>query len=84
MDFLAGHDPQFGAVGAPDSDEIFDPTAHCDNADFLETGYPRTLELANAGLDGLRRTTCGCVSRGEWTARADLLDDRGSDRRRTK
>jgi hypothetical protein len=37
-------------VGAPDSDEIFDPAAHCDNADFLEAGYPRTRELATAGL----------------------------------
>ncbi len=50
IDFLAGHDRQFGAVGAPDSDEISDPAAHCDNADFLETGYPRTRELATAGL----------------------------------
>jgi hypothetical protein len=50
MDLLAGHDRQFGAVGAPDSDEIFDPAAHCDNADFLEARYPRTRELATAGL----------------------------------
>src|SRR5664279_2799103 len=43
MDFLAGHDHEFGGVGAPDSDEIADPTAHCDNADFLEVdNYPRT------------------------------------------
>jgi hypothetical protein len=50
IDFLAGSDRTFGAVGAPDSDEIFDPAAHCDNADFLPTGYPRTRELATAGL----------------------------------
>ena len=51
MDLLAGHDPYFGGVGAPDSDEISDPAAHCDNADFLvETGYPRTRDLATAGL----------------------------------
>ena len=50
MDFLAGHDREFGGVGAPDSDEIFDPAAHCDNADFLPTGYPLTRELATAGL----------------------------------
>ena len=40
MDFLAGHDREFG-VGAPDSDEVSDPAAHCDGADFLEAGYPR-------------------------------------------
>jgi hypothetical protein len=50
MDFLAGHDREFGGVGAPDSDEIFDPSAHCDNADFLEGDYPRTHDVATAGL----------------------------------
>jgi hypothetical protein len=50
MDFLAGHDREFGGVGAPDSDEIFVPAAHCDNADFLEVGYPRTRLQATAGL----------------------------------
>src|SRR5688500_7845656 len=50
IDFLAGHDREFGAVGAPDSDEIFDPSAHCDNADVLGTDYPRTREQATAGL----------------------------------
>jgi hypothetical protein len=51
MDLLAGHDPYFGGVGAPDSDEISNPAAHCDNADFLvETGYPRNRDLATAGL----------------------------------
>jgi len=50
MDFLAGHDREFGAVGAPDSDEIADPRAHCDNADFLDGEYPRTLESATEGL----------------------------------
>ena len=51
MDLLAGRDPYFGGVGAPDSDEISNPAAHCDNADFLaEAGYPRTRDLATAGL----------------------------------
>jgi len=51
MDLLAGRDPYFGGVGAPDSDEISDPAAHCDNADFLvETGYPRSRDLATDGL----------------------------------
>ena len=40
MDNLAGHDREFGAVGAPDSDELSDPSAHCDNADFLPTSPP--------------------------------------------
>jgi len=31
MDYLAGHDREFGAVGAPDSDELSDPAAHCKN-----------------------------------------------------
>ena len=38
-------------MGAPDSDEISDPAAHCDNADFLaEAGYPRTRDLATDAL----------------------------------
>jgi hypothetical protein len=77
MDLLAGHDPYFGGVGAPDSDEISDPTAHCDNADFLaEAGYPRDRELATAGL-----TDCVGHLRirfDEGIAGAgDLLDDQG-------
>jgi hypothetical protein len=76
MDFLAGHDREFGAVGAPDSDEIFDPSAHCDNADYLEGDYPRTRERATAGL-------LDCVDHvrmrfGEAAEGAgDLLDDEG-------
>jgi hypothetical protein len=77
MDFLAGHDREFGGVGAPDSDEIFDPAAHCDNADFLATDYPLTRELAAAGLvdcvNHLRiRFDEGVESAG------NLLDDEGS------
>jgi len=50
MDLLAGKDPFFGGVGAPDSDEISNPAAHCDDADFLAADYPRTREQALAGL----------------------------------
>jgi hypothetical protein len=50
VDYLAGHDREFGAVGAPDNDEISDPAAHCDNADFLEAAYPRTRDVATAAL----------------------------------
>ena len=77
MDFLAGHDREFGAVGAPDSDEIFDPSAHCDNADYLDGDYPRTRAQATAGF-------ADCVDHvrmrfGEAAESAgDLLDDEGS------
>ena len=50
LDYLAGRDPEFGAVGAPDSDELSVPAAHCDDADFLEGDYPRTREQASAAL----------------------------------
>jgi hypothetical protein len=50
IDYLAGHDREFGAVGAPDSDELSDPAAHCDDADFLQGAYPRTREQATATL----------------------------------
>ena len=50
MDSLAGHDREFGGVGAPDSDEVFEPAAHCDNADFLSTDYPLTRDVATVEL----------------------------------
>jgi hypothetical protein len=50
MDQLAGHDKTFGGVGAPDSDEVSVPAAHCDDADYLGDGYPRTREEATASL----------------------------------
>jgi hypothetical protein len=76
IDYLAGHDREFGAVGAPDSDEISDPAAHCDDGDFLEGSYPRTREQATAGLldcvDHLR------IRFGEAVdAARGLLDDEG-------
>jgi hypothetical protein len=76
MDVLAGHDREFGAVGAPDSDEIFVPSAHCDNADYLDGDYPRSRALATTGL-------LDCVDHvrirfGEAAAAAgDLLDHEG-------
>jgi hypothetical protein len=56
-DQLAGHGKQFGAVGSPDLTEPLDPTAHCDDADFLEAdlldgAYPQTRDEATAGLRG--------------------------------
>jgi hypothetical protein len=76
MDQLAGRGRGFGAVGAPDSDEISNPAAHCDDADFLANHYPRTREQATAQLtmcvDHLRaRFQEAIVSAGE------LLDDKG-------
>jgi hypothetical protein len=58
-DQLAGHGKRFGAVGSPDRTEISDPSAHCDDADFLDGGYARTRDEATARLrdcvDHLRR-----------------------------
>jgi hypothetical protein len=76
MDQLAGQGKGFGGIGAPDSDEIGNPAAHCDDADFLPNGYPRTREQATARLaacvDHLRtRFREAIVSAGE------LLDDEG-------
>ena len=76
IDYLAGHDHEFGAVGAPDSDELSDPAAHCDNADFLEGGYPRTRDQATAAL-----VTCVNHMRTRFGEGVDsaqgLLDDHG-------
>jgi hypothetical protein len=76
IDYLAGHVRTFGAVGAPDNDELSDPTAHCDNADFLADGYPRAREQATASL-------VACVNHlrsrfGEAALNAQgLLDEQG-------
>lgn len=51
MDWLAGHGHEFGAIGAPDRDELSLPAAHCDNADFVAgRGYPRSRDQADAAL----------------------------------
>ncbi|GAA4694218.1 hypothetical protein GCM10023215_34780 [Pseudonocardia yuanmonensis] len=50
VDYLAGHGHEFGAVGAPDSDELSDPAAHCDDADYVAGAYPRTRDQATAAL----------------------------------
>ncbi|MFI9202693.1 CinY protein [Streptomyces sp. NPDC053048] len=51
LDQIAGHDGTFGAVGAPDTDEVIRPEAHCDNADFLTTpGYGHSREKATKAL----------------------------------
>jgi hypothetical protein len=50
VDQLAGHGKKFGAVGAPDLTEVSSPAAHCDDADFLLAGYPRTRDEATTTL----------------------------------
>ena len=86
VDQLAGHDREFGGVGAPDSDEICGlPAAHCDDADFLQAGYPRTRDQATATLvdcvDHLRgrfgeavdaRRACSTTRAGSTRAEVDL------------
>jgi hypothetical protein len=76
MDYLAGHDREFGAVGAPDSDEIADPAAHCDNADYLAGSYPRALDTAVASLTDCVEQLRARFREGLDSAK-DLLDDRG-------
>src|SRR5207342_1454424 len=76
MDLLAGHSGEFGGVGAPDSDEISDPAAHCDDADFLESGYPRTREQATAGLTACVEHLRSRFNEGVDSAK-DLLDSEG-------
>jgi hypothetical protein len=74
---LAGHGNAFGGVGAPDSDEIANPAAHCDDADFLESNYPRTREQAAGAL-----TACVDHLRTRFREAVDsaqgLLDDEGN------
>ncbi|GAA4547167.1 hypothetical protein GCM10023175_30920 [Pseudonocardia xishanensis] len=76
LDYLAGHGREFGAVGAPDSDELSDPAAHCDDADFLAGPYPRSREEATAAL-----TACVESMRGRFATAVEaagrLVDDRG-------
>jgi hypothetical protein len=51
LDQLAGSDNAFGAVGAPDRYPAEGPEAHCDNADFLNTGsYFRNRSASNKPL----------------------------------
>jgi len=76
IDYLAGHDREFGAIGSPDSDELSDPTAHCDNADFHAGEYPHTRDQATAAvMDCLRHLRSRF---GEAVDSAQgLLDDQG-------
>ncbi|SNY74082.1 CinY protein [Paractinoplanes atraurantiacus] len=76
MNYLAGHDREFGAVGAPDSDEMADPAAHCDNADYLSGSYPQSHETAVVALTDCVEHLRADFRRGLESAK-DLLDDQG-------
>jgi hypothetical protein len=77
IDQLAGRTGTFGAVGAPDADETFDPSAHCDDADFLAGGgYPQTRAQADATLLACVQHLRGRFSQGAAAA-AGLLDSAG-------
>ena len=76
IDYLAGHDREFGAVGAPDNDELSDPAAHCDNADFVAGGYPRTRDQATASLMDCVNQLRAQFEEGVDSAQG-LLDDQG-------
>jgi hypothetical protein len=76
MDQLAGTGKSFGAVGAPDLTETSNPSAHCDDADFLNGGYPQTRDEATARLrecvDHLRGRFREAIAGAK-----DLLDGEG-------
>lgn len=75
-DYLAGHDREFGAVGAPDNDELSDPAAHCDNADHLAGDYPRTRAQATDSLMDCVNQLRTQFREGVDSAQG-LLDDEG-------
>jgi hypothetical protein len=76
VDEFAGHGKKFGAVGAPDLTEVSNPAAHCDDADFVDGGYPQSRDEATARLldcvNHLRRRFEDAVD-----IAADLLDGSG-------
>ena len=76
IDYLAGHDREFGAIGAPDRDELSDPTAHCDNSDFHAGEYPNTRDLATAAVMDCLRHLRSRFGEGVDSAQG-LLDDQG-------
>jgi hypothetical protein len=76
IDYLAGHDHTFGAVGAPDSDELSDPSAHCDNADFLAGQYAESRDQATGALMDCVKHLRGRFDQGVDAA-GGMLDDQG-------
>jgi hypothetical protein len=76
IDLLAGHAPEFGAVGSPDKDELSLPAAHCDNVDFLPGEYPRTRGQATDALLDCVDQLRGRLGQGADSAPV-LLDAQG-------
>ena len=84
LDLLAGYGREFGAVGAPDRDELSLPAAHCDNADFLAGEYPRARDEATGAVvecvDQLRLRfreaveSAGALLDGDGDVRPDQVD----------
>ncbi|MCA6092854.1 CinY protein [Streptomyces sp. SCA3-4] len=76
IDQVAGHTGTFGAVGSPDSDEIFTPEAHCDDADYLTaSGYPRTRQQASDQLIACISKLQGRFSQGVAAGSGTLNGD---------
>ncbi|MET0522742.1 MAG: CinY protein, partial [Jiangellaceae bacterium] len=76
LDQLAGHGKGFGAIGAPDRTEVSDPTAPCDDADYLDGGYPRARAEATGSLLECVNHLRGRFREAVGDAK-DLLDDQG-------
>jgi hypothetical protein len=77
IDQLAGRGQAFGAVGAPDSDEVSNPAAHCDDADFLPHNYPRNRQGATQALSDCVDHMRGRFREAVRTARG-MVDRRGN------
>ncbi|MFE0044919.1 CinY protein [Streptomyces albireticuli] len=76
LDQIAGRSGTFGAVGAPDTDEVFTPAAHCDDADHLTSpGYPRGRAEATRALQGCVSQLQGRFAAGVTAAAGTLKAD---------
>ena len=75
---LAGGPGTYGAVGSPDSDEISNPDAHCDDGDYFaaDPNYRRTQAQATQQLEDCWTHLKGRVQQAVVAA-ARLLDDSG-------
>ncbi len=83
IDNLAGKGGTFGAVGSPDSDEVFNSAAHCDDADYLAVkgygGYKTPADARAAATAQLGNCVTHLRMRFQQAVRAasGLLDDKG-------
>lgn len=88
--FIPGVSGTFGAVGAPDTDDVFTAAAHCDGADFLDDKYvdspagdrpefagdPRPRQVATDALRACHRFLRARARQGIAGAAA-LVDEAG-------